>query len=136
VGAGLASVREAGALVQGAGPRVRRSDERPLARLLGDLAGDHRLLAHGERMLAPLIAYDLRRGGDLEQVLATLLAHPGNRTAAAAASHLSRSVFYQRIELIERLLGLDLDDGETQTALHIAVLARRRQEAVVPVGAR
>ena len=51
-----------------------------------------------------------------------MLAHPGNRTAAASASHLSRSVFYQRIALIEDLLGVDLDDGETQTALHLALL--------------
>jgi len=54
-----------------------------------------------------------------------VLAHPANRTAAAAASHLSRSVFYQRIALIEQLLDMDLDDGETQTALHLALLVRR-----------
>lgn len=48
-----------------------------------------------------------------------------NRTAAASASHLSRSVFYQRIALIQDLLGVDLDDGETQTALHLALLVRR-----------
>lgn len=126
VDGGLGSVREAAALAQGGGDRVRRAADRPLARLIGELAGDHRLLAHGERMLAPLLDHDLRRGGDLLDVLEALLAHPGNRTAAAAASHLSRSVFYQRLELIERLLGVSLEDGETQTALHLAVLARRR----------
>jgi len=122
----LGSVREAIALAEGTGAGVLRAAERPLARLIGELSGDHRLLAHGERMLAPLVAHDLRRGGDLLRVLEAALAHPGNRTAAAAASHLSRSVFYQRLELIEELLGVDLDDGETQTALHLAVLARRR----------
>jgi purine catabolism regulator len=76
-------------------------------------------------MLAPLVEHDLNRGGDLLEVLAAVLTHPANRTAAAAASHLSRSVFYQRITLIERLLGVDLDDGETQTALHLALLVRR-----------
>ena len=85
---------------------------------------DHRLLDHGERMLAPLIDYDLARGGDLLEVLGAMLAHPGNRPAASA-SHLSRSVFYQRIALIHELLGVDLDDGETQTALHLALLVRR-----------
>ena len=50
---------------------------------------------------------------------------PGNRTAAASASHLSRSVFYQRLALIGDLLGVDLDDGETLTALHLALLVRR-----------
>jgi purine catabolism regulator len=54
-----------------------------------------------------------------------MLAHPGNRTAAAAASHLSRSVFYQRIALIEDMLDVDLDRGDIQTALHLALLVRR-----------
>ena len=49
-----------------------------------------------------------------------------NRTAAAAASHLSRSVFYQRLTLIADLLGADLDDGETLSALHLALLAHGR----------
>ncbi|HYP73867.1 MAG TPA: helix-turn-helix domain-containing protein, partial [Microbacterium sp.] len=37
----------------------------------------------------------------------------------------SRSVFYQRIALIQELLGVDLDDGEVLTALHLALLVRR-----------
>jgi purine catabolism regulator len=126
----LASLQEAIDLARGGsderrGPVVRRADARPLVRLVANLRGDHRLLEHGERMLAPLIEHDLGRGGDLLEVLWAVLSHPANRTAAAAASHVSRSVFYQRIALIERLLGMDLDDGETQTALHLALLARR-----------
>jgi purine catabolism regulator len=109
----------------GRGPHLRRAEDRPLVQLVTALRGDHRVLEHGERMLAPLIVHDLSRGGDLLDVLEAMLAHPGNRTAAAAASHLSRSVFYQRIALIEELLDADLDDGETQTALHIALLVRR-----------
>ncbi|MFC9559524.1 PucR family transcriptional regulator [Agromyces sp. NPDC056965] len=107
------------------GPVVRRSDDRPLMRLVTALRDDHRLLEHGERMLEPLIDYDLARKGDLLDVLGAVLAHPGNRTAAASASHLSRSVFYQRLALIGDLLGVDLDDGETLTALHLALLVRR-----------
>ena len=107
------------------GPVIRRADDRPLVRLVTSLRDDHRLQEHGERMLAPLIEYDLARGGDLLDVLGAMLAHPGNRTAAAAASHLSRSVFYQRLGLIGDLLDADLDDGETLTALHLALLVRR-----------
>jgi purine catabolism regulator len=113
----------------GPGARVRWADERPLAHLLNSLRDDHRLLDHGERMLAPLIEHDARSGGDLELVLAAMLAHPSSRTAAAKASHLSRSVFYQRLAIIADLLDADLDDGETQTALHIALLARRMRHA-------
>lgn len=129
--AGLASLQEAIDLSRGAvspragGPHLRRAEDRPLARLVTALRDDHRVIDHGERMLAPLIDYDLARSGDLLDVLEAMLAHPGNRTAAASASHLSRSVFYQRIALIQELLGADLDDGEVQTALHLALLVRR-----------
>jgi purine catabolism regulator len=123
----LLSLREAIDLSRGGlhGAQLRRADTRPLVRLVTNMREDHRLLEHGERMLAPLVEHDLARSGDLLDVLAAVLAHPANRTAAAAASHLSRSVFYQRIALIEQLLELDLDDGETQTALHLALLVRR-----------
>lgn len=109
----------------GRGPQLRRVEDRPLVQLVTALRDDHRVIEHGERMLAPLIEHDLARSGDLLDVLEAMLAHPGNRTAAASASHLSRSVFYQRLALIEQLLDADLDDGETQTALHIALLVRR-----------
>lgn len=127
----LVSVQEALDLASTPVPRqargivVRRSEDRPLVRLVTSLRDDHRLQELGERMLAPLIEYDLARGGDLLDVLGAMLAHPGNRTAAAQASHLSRSVFYQRLALIGDLLGADLDDGETLTALHLALLVRR-----------
>lgn len=129
--AALASLHDAVDLARGRrrrtgrGPQLRRAENRPLVQLVTALRDDHRVLDHGERMLAPLIVHDLSRGGDLLDVLEAMLAHPGNRTAAASASHLSRSVFYQRIALIEELLGADLDDGETQTALHLALLVRR-----------
>lgn len=103
---------------------VRRVDDRPLARLVSAMGSDHRLQEHSERMLAPLIRHDQERGGDLSSVLGALLAHPGNRSAAAAACHLSRSVFYQRLTLIGDLLDADLDDGETLAALHLALAAR------------
>lgn len=129
--AGVASLQEAidlsrtGPAQTFGGPHLRRVENRPLARLITALRDDHRVIEHGERMLAPLIEYDLTRSGDLLMVLEAMLAHPVNRTAAAAASHLSRSVFYQRIALIQELLGADLDDGEVQTALHLALLVRR-----------
>jgi purine catabolism regulator len=104
---------------------VHRVERRPLLRLVNALASDPRMQEHSEHMLRPLVEYDIANGGDLLEVLRAYAAHPGNRTRAAAASHLSRSVFYQRIALIEDLLGMDLDDGETLSALHAALLARR-----------
>ncbi|WP_158864934.1 PucR family transcriptional regulator [Leifsonia sp. AG29] len=128
----LASLEEAAELSALADPRramgasrvVQRVEHRPLLRLVTAFGGDPRMLEHTEQLLGPLIEYDLATGGDLLEVLRAYLTHPGNRTRAAAASHLSRSVFYQRIALIEELLGMDLDDGETVGALHAALLAR------------
>ncbi len=105
---------------------VLRVADRPLARLAAELSGDHRLQEHSARLLAPLIRHDDATGGDLLTVLRAVVTHPGSRTAAASASHLSRSVFYQRLTLIADLLGADLDDGETLSALHLALLARGR----------
>lgn len=122
----LASVRATMLLAARlAAGEVRRVDDRPLTRLVAELGDDHRMQEHSERMLAPLIRHDDATGGDLVRVLRAVVAHPGNRTAAASASHLSRSVFYQRIALIEDLLDVDLDDGEVQAALHLAVLVTR-----------
>jgi len=111
---------------QAAPGSVLRVADRPLARLAAELSGDHRLQEHSTRLLAPLIRHDDATDGDLLRVLRAVVAHPGNRTAAASASHLSRSVFYQRLALIADLLGADLDDGETLSALHLALLAHGR----------
>jgi purine catabolism regulator len=108
----------------GRGLVIQRAEDRPLLRLVTALRDDPRVQDHTQKMLRPLIEYDLRHNSDLLAVLAAMLAHPTNRTAAAAASHLSRSVFYQRLALIADLLDADLDDGETLASLHIALLAR------------
>ncbi|GAA3881297.1 PucR family transcriptional regulator ligand-binding domain-containing protein [Leifsonia kafniensis] len=126
----LASLEEAAELLRrnSSAPRrgveVHRVENRPLLRLVTALGSDPRLQAHSEQMLRPLIDHDLEFGSGLLAVLTAFAAHPGNRTKAATASHLSRSVFYQRIALIEDLLDVDLDDGETVSALHTALLAR------------
>ncbi|WP_296195402.1 PucR family transcriptional regulator [uncultured Microbacterium sp.] len=105
--------------------RARRSADRPLTAVAAALRDDHRVVTHADRMLAPLLADPRGSDGDLLDVLAALVKHPTNRTAAAEASFLSRSVFYQRLALIEDLLGVDLDDGEQLAALHLALLAHR-----------
>lgn len=81
-----------------------------------------------ERMLGPVLAYDARHGSDLLLVLETYLRHPNNRTLAARESHLSRSVFYQRLELLESQLGRDLSDGVVMAALTLAISAYRQAE--------
>ncbi|MDF2992155.1 MAG: regulator of polyketide synthase expression [Microbacterium sp.] len=97
----------------------------PLRRFVAALRGDHRLLAHAESMLAPVLEAPPARRDDLLDALAAVVAHPGNRTAAAAAAHVSRSVFYQRLDALEEALGVRLDDGEVLSALHLALAIHR-----------
>ncbi|MDP4501937.1 helix-turn-helix domain-containing protein [Nonomuraea turcica] len=47
----------------------------------------------------------------------------GNKTAAAQAADLSRQTLYQRLHIIERLLGSDLESGQRRTELHVALTA-------------
>ncbi len=112
--------------VRGSGPTmtIQRSEDRPLLRLVTALRDDPRVQEHAQHALRPLIEYDLSHASDLLAVLTAILAHPTSRTAAASASHLSRSVFYQRLALIGTLLGVDLEDGETLASLQVALLSR------------
>lgn len=108
----------------------------PLRRFVAALRGDHRLLAHAESMLSPVLDAPPARRDDLLDALAAVVAHPGNRTAAAAAAHVSRSVFYQRLDALEEALGVRLDDGEVLSALHLALAIHRAHAGSTTAPAR
>jgi PucR family transcriptional regulator, purine catabolism regulatory protein len=91
--------------------------------LLHLLRADARLQTYVERELGPLLAHDARHGTNLTEALTVYLEHGGNKSAAAAAAHLSRPSFYERLRRIERILGVDLDSVESRLSLHVALLA-------------
>lgn len=88
------------------------------------LRDDPRLAAYVRRELGPLIEHDRGCDGGLLDLLSTYLDTPGGKAAAAKKLLLSRPVLYQRLNRIERILGAKLDDPQTRTSLHLAVLAR------------
>jgi PucR family transcriptional regulator, purine catabolism regulatory protein len=95
-----------------------------LAGLLHLLRDEPRLQTFVERELGPLLEYDARH--PKEQLLGTLRAYleaGRNKSAAAAAAHLSRPAFYERLARIGRVLGVDLDAVDTCLSLHVALLA-------------
>ena len=104
---------------------AQQAEKQRLAYLVRGLAGSPELQEFTEAVIGPLIAYDRDHDGDLLRVLGAYLAHPTNRSLAAQRSLLSRSVFYQRLTLIEQLLEVDLADGETIASLTVAMLAQR-----------
>src|SRR6201996_2818166 len=109
-------------------PRPRafyRLPDMRLRGLLHLLRDDTRLQMFAERELGPLLAADEAQGSQLLACLAVYLEEGGNKAAAAQRAHLARPTFYQRLEQIERILGVDLDSAESRTSLHVALLAQR-----------
>lgn len=110
---------------------IRSPDGRPFYRLpdlrlrglLHLLRDDARLEAFASRELGPLRAYDAAHGTSLLAELAVYLESGGNKAAAAARAHLARPTFYQRLRLIERILGVSLEVAESRTSLQVALLA-------------
>jgi PucR family transcriptional regulator, purine catabolism regulatory protein len=92
--------------------------------LLQLLREDPRLQLFVERELGALLAHDAANPRD--QLLGSLRAYLDsgrNKSAGAAAAHLSRPAFYERLSRIGRILGADLDAVETCLSLHVALLA-------------
>ncbi|NYF60150.1 PucR family transcriptional regulator [Micromonospora purpureochromogenes] len=95
-----------------------------LAGLLHLLRDEPRVQTFVERELGALLAHDARHPRD--QLLGTLRAYleqGRNKSAAAAAAHLSRPAFYERLARIARILDVDLDSVEACLSLHVALLA-------------
>ena len=127
----LVSLEEAIALLSlGSGPESTRVIARPrsreLALLLHSMRAEPSTRGFPERILGPVLLHDARTGSDLLRTLLAYLKHPTNRTLAAAESHLSRSVFYQRLAVIEELLGRRLDDGQELATLQVAAMIHRQ----------
>ncbi|MBQ0905393.1 PucR family transcriptional regulator [Micromonospora sp. U21] len=95
-----------------------------LAGLLHLLRDEPRLQTFVERELGALLEYDA--GHPRERLLDTLRAYleqGRNKSAGAAAAHLSRPAFYERLARIARILDVDLDSVEASLSLHVALLA-------------
>ncbi|WP_181272665.1 PucR family transcriptional regulator [Brevibacterium oceani] len=101
-----------------------RSSDVRLRGLLSLFADDSRLRAFAEGELGPLLG-SVHEGADAEDLLGFLelyLAHGGNISAMARAGYLSRPALYARMTKLQNRLGVSLDDAESRTALHVALL--------------
>lgn len=99
-----------------------RLDDVRLRGLLHLLADDDRVTAFAERELGPLLARDAAHASRLIEALRHFCEHGGNKSAAAAAAHMSRTAYYQQLARIEQVLGVSLDDPESVLSLHVALL--------------
>lgn len=101
-----------------------RSADIRLRGLLSSLRDDPAVQRFAETELGALLRYDLRHDTDLTGTLRSFLDLAGNKTELAKALTISRPTLYDRLARIERILAVDLDDGESRTSLHAALLVR------------
>ncbi|MDG4765598.1 PucR family transcriptional regulator [Solwaraspora sp. WMMD406] len=145
-GSAVDSIREARrSLVEArqvaeAGRRDRRTDQVlrlpdvGLAGLLHLLREEPRLQVFVERELGALLTHEDRHPRDpLLPTLRAYLECGRNKSAAAAAVHLSRPAFYERLARLARILDADLDSVQTCLSLHVALLALDAVRARPPV---
>ncbi|MGH3759974.1 PucR family transcriptional regulator [Actinophytocola sp.] len=104
------------------GRHYHRLDDVRLRGLLHLLADDDRVTAFAERELGPLLARDATHSSRLIEALRHFCEHGGNKSAAAAAAHMSRTAYYQQLSRVEQVLGMSLDDPESVLSLHVALL--------------
>ncbi|MBK1786553.1 PucR family transcriptional regulator [Prauserella cavernicola] len=114
----------AAALRTGTEPRCgyHRLEDVRLRGLLHLLGDDDRLAAFAARELGPLLARDAASGTRLVQALRHFCEQGGNKSAAAAAAHTSRTAYYQQLARVEQVLGVQLEDPESMLSLHVALL--------------
>ncbi|GAA1862979.1 PucR family transcriptional regulator [Brevibacterium marinum] len=87
--------------------------------LLSSLRGEPSVRAFAEAELAPLLESD---DEEMLVLLEQFLTHGGNKSALARSSFLSRPALYARLDRLQHRLGVSLEDAESRTALHVALL--------------
>lgn len=120
-------VAETSATLRGVRKPFYRATDVRLRGLLALLRNDPRVQQFVESELEALLRAEAQgRGGHLE-LLTRYLESGGNKAAMARSGYLSRPTLYARLARLEELLGVDLDDAESRTSLHVALLLHRLQ---------
>ncbi|MEU9247136.1 PucR family transcriptional regulator [Streptomyces shenzhenensis] len=110
------------------GPSVTSARALALERELtrgGVAANRDRLAARVQHTLGPLLAWEAAHPSDLVRTLEVHLRHGCSPTRTAALLHIGRQSLYQRLERIESLLGLEIDDPDLLGDLLTAACAHR-----------
>ncbi|WP_405165837.1 PucR family transcriptional regulator [Nocardia sp. NBC_01499] len=120
-----AHVAEVALSLETSAPRpFYRSGDVRLRGLLSLIRNEPGVQRFAETELSALLRYDIRHTADLTRTLRQFLDLAGNKTELARRLTISRPTLYDRLARIERILAVDLDDGESRTSLHAALLIR------------
>ncbi len=106
-------------------PFYRAADVR-LRGLIALIRDDPRVQAFAETELRGVLERRAKYGDEMFDLLAGFLDVGGNKAELAKRLHMSRPTLYARLAAIERLLGVDLDDAESRTSLHVAMMILAR----------
>lgn len=101
----------------------------PLALLAHELRHEPAMQRLPQQVLAPILALEPARRTECLRVLQAYLVSPTNRSQAATRCQLSRSVFYQRLGLLESLLAMDLNDAQSLTILSLGLAVYQQSVA-------
>jgi purine catabolism regulator len=96
-----------------------------IGQLLLSMRGTPELVEFGHERLGPLLDLGGERGRDLLETLEVYLHCGGRKTETARELEIERQSLYHRLSRIEEILDVDLRDGDTALALHLAVMIRR-----------
>ena len=125
-----AHVAEVAVSMRGDVPAYFRASDVRLRGLLSLLRDDPRVQSFAETELKALVTADAEGAPSNAPsspasnlvVLREYLRLAGNKAALAKSLNMSRPALYKRLATIRRLVGVDLDDGESMTSLHVAML--------------
>jgi purine catabolism regulator len=121
---------ETSELARSAPPRPwHDADPTNLDGLMLQLRSDERLRNFAAERLAPMVEHDSRRAAKLMPTLQVLCNQGWRKAEAARVLHLNRQSLYPRLERIEQLLGVDLENHQDRLALELALCLLEDQAA-------
>lgn len=125
--AGAAHVAEAAATLRESDHLFYRATDVRLRGLLTLLRNDPRAQQFAESELAGVLDAEAQGRTGLLDLLGRYLESGGNKAALARSGYLSRPTLYARLAQLEELLNARLDDAESRTSLHVALLLHRQR---------
>jgi purine catabolism regulator len=133
LGRKLARAAAAVAAARATAPSLwRDATHRVLADLLYAMRNSPELLVFTRDQLGPLLSAQDQRQRELLRTLEAYLDHSGRKADTARALHLTRQSLYMRLERLQAVLGLELEDPDVMLGLHLAVRTLRLSQALSP----
>ncbi|MCR8899883.1 PucR family transcriptional regulator [Gordonia amicalis] len=117
-----AHVAEAALSLPKSDKAFHRTTDVRLRGLIAVIRSDARVQAFAETELRGLLEHHARHDDNMLETLRRFIGLGGNKAELAKAMNLTRPTVYARLARIERILGVELDDAESRTSLHAALL--------------